>query len=93
MTIDEALQAMSCLDGQQDGTSDRAALVEKLYRKLLEDPETFWEEFFSRLDAVQPNSARNLAMKLLISGEVTSETTFEEAEKLLANYYRPANKQ
>ena len=89
MTEDDALKAMAAIDGQNDGTETRAAIVEVLHRRLLESPDDFWEEYFTRLDAVVPDATRQLAAKLLISGEVDENTSFGEAKKILNRHYAP----
>jgi hypothetical protein len=84
MTIDDALRAMAVIDGQNDGSQARAALVEALHRKLIEAPENFWEEFFAMLDAAQPSPTRQIAEHLLRSGAVTTEMTFGDVPAILA---------
>ena len=84
MTVDDALKAMGAIDGQHDGTADRAAIVETLHRKLLEDPEEFWDAYFTNLDATRPNPYRDQAVRLLCSGAVNDETTFGDIPAVLA---------
>ena len=89
MKVEEALLVMARIDGQADGTEARAALVAELYQKLMKDPENFWEEFFTQLDAATPNATRELAEQWLRDGVANESTTFAEADELLKKYYAP----
>lgn len=84
MTVDDALRAMATIDGQNDGSEARMVLVEALHRKLLENPETFWEFFWESVIAATPNHVREQAERLLRSGVVTEETTFDDIPAILA---------
>lgn len=72
MTVESALGIMAVID--QHGP----IVAGILHRKLIESPETFWEEFFSLLNP--ENAIRELAVELLESGEVT---TFADLPSLL----------
>ena len=84
MTVEDALKAMTAIDGQNDGSDARMALAEALYLKLLEDPENFWEFFWESVNARQPSHARELSERLLRSGAVTEATTFDDIPAILA---------
>lgn len=84
MTVDDALKAMAAIDGQNDGSNMRKALVEILYRKLLDDPENFWETYFEAMSETRPNDYREQAKRLLRSGVVTEDTTFGDIPTIIA---------
>jgi len=60
VTIEDAVQIMGVIDGLRNGTSSRAAIVETLHSKLLEEPEDFWECYFEMLSAENPSHFRQL---------------------------------
>lgn len=84
MTVDDALIAMARTDELDDGTDARAVIVEALHRKLLEDPENFWDAFFEALNELRPDPVREVAERLLRSGAVTEDTTIADIPVILA---------
>lgn len=78
MTVDDALKAMSAIESQRDGSQAMTVIVQALNRKLLEDPENFWEFYFKTLNAADLNPYQALAERLLRSGAVNEETTIGE---------------
>ncbi|HWZ50200.1 MAG TPA: hypothetical protein VNW54_01930 [Granulicella sp.] len=82
MTIDDALKTMARIDDLHDGTEARAELVKVLHERLIADPESFWDEFFSALEVGNP--VRTQAERLLRSGAVTPETAIGDLGAILA---------
>ena len=78
MTLDDAVRAMSVIEGLRDGSGANAVIVQALNRKLLEDPENFWEFYFETLNAAHPNPYSALAERLLRGGTVSEATTSEK---------------
>ena len=71
MTINDALLAMARIDGLHDGTPERTMVAEALHRKLIEYPETFWDEFFAVV-----NPPREEALNQL--GQLGIDATFSD---------------
>lgn len=82
MTVEEASVAMAAIETLYDGSRLSAYKVERLKQILIESPEHFWDSYFN---AVQKNDPlRQLAQGLLMSGAVTSATTFAALPAILA---------
>lgn len=83
MTISDALLAMARTDELRDGTEARAIIVAALHRRLLEDPNSFWDAYFEMLSALDPSPFRVLAEKLLRGGAVHGMTTIADLPAIL----------
>ena len=84
MKVEEALRAMTTIDGLYDGTPERGAFVVDMHRKLIQNPSGFWDALFERLCCDSPSPERQTAERLLRSGAVTETTTFGEIAAILA---------
>ena len=87
MTVDDALRAMAVIDGQRDGGHSREAIVEMLHAHLLKSPEDFWERYFEVMDAVVPNQMRDLARELIMTGELTSDSSIADLDVVLTRRF------
>ncbi len=87
MTTDDALLAMARTEELLDGTEARALVVEKLYRQLFDDPESFWEEFFAALNSFRDDPTKELAERLLRSGAVNGLTSIADLRSILDEHY------
>lgn len=83
MTTEDALITMDRIDDLDNGTVSRYELVNRLYEKLLTDPEELWQTFLESLEAEKPNAYREMAERLLKSGAVNEHTTIADIVPLM----------
>lgn len=86
MDVTDALKAMTVIEGRYDGTEASAELVKALYEKLLCDPENFWEEFLTMVSNTLPNEVRDLAEKMIRSGEIEEHSTIADVKAALERH-------
>lgn len=82
MTVEEALQAFSMIEGLYNHTPESADQVAHLAQQLVTDPSNFWEMFFTTLDSDSPT--RQLAQQLIGNGRITADSTFADLREILA---------
>ncbi|MBW4039205.1 MAG: hypothetical protein HIU91_10085 [Acidobacteria bacterium] len=90
MEVTDSLLAMARTEELLDGTEARALVVEKLYRQLFDDPESFWEEFFAALNSFRDDPTRELAARLVRTGAVNGLTTIADLREILTEHYAAA---
>ncbi len=75
---------MSAIESQRDGSQAKTVIVQALNRKLLEDPENFWEFYLETLNVAHLNPYQALAERLWRSGAVDETTTLRDLPTILA---------
>lgn len=84
MEVSESLQAMSTVESLYDGTPRSAEIVAYLATELLKRPESFWQVFYETVDENNYNPVRVEAERLIDSGRITPDSTFEDMRLVVA---------
>lgn len=83
MKVESAVQMMGVIQSQYDGTELSAQRVKHLTKVLLENPETFWDEYWSTVTADEDDPIRKQAEAMIRSGTIDDTTTFSQLRKIL----------